>query len=257
MTRRNNIWLDFVSKIVVDSDLIGQAIDYVKTKEVNCSTKKNYLIDLTTVLRRKGYDTTAHLGLQSFTRALNSALLRTPIKKAPLLSQENLHKLLTTQDMDFAVALALMIPSGARFGDVSHIRKEDLEMTDKTVVWTVKEAKNIRNRGHQRRIALTVPTLLVEPLRRRLLQCAQGEKIVTLDYAEVLARVKTTVGRAYTTYSIRRTAMEGMRMHASTLEEIQDVTLHRSKDQLAQYLTGPTNTQKTSHLALTSWHSSP
>lgn len=184
---------------------------------------------------------------------LDLLLLHEDAAKAKLLTRHQLRMLLACRDPLMAIPLALMLPSGARFADVARLTPDQCTLVDNVLHLRVRQQKNIRKRLHQRWLSLAIPTSLLPFLKERIE--ARPQYLVALTYDQFLSRLKTLVSdRAVSTYSIRRTVFEQLRLRLRTIEEIQAVTLHHNKEQLRWYLDAPTLAETESHTVATSWH---
>jgi hypothetical protein len=76
-----------------------------------------------------------------------------------------------------------------------------------------------------------------------------------MSYRSFLQKLKTLTGDPeVTTYSIRRTVFELMRLRVKNIEEMAQVTLHANKDQLRWYLEYPLPDESRIQIKATSWH---
>eukprot|EP00760_Papus_ankaliazontas_P021641 PhM_4_TR18715/c1_g3_i11/m.62398 len=189
------------------------------------STRRNKLVSILTSLRRRGIDIRKAPEIIDTFKLIDEALLWEDPTKAPLLSCAQMKLLLHEKDPTTAVTLSLMLPSGARFADVARIRTRDVSLTNDQLMIRVRQQKNIRRRGLQRWLTVTVPQALLPYLRCRLLQAPPEETIIRQTYRQFLNYIKLRLGPRYTTYSIRRSVFEILRQRLDSLEQIQRVTL--------------------------------
>lgn len=220
------------------------------------STRLNYLIDLQTSLNRRGeLVPVLRVALKSVKKVIEEMLLREVPNKASMLTPAQLGLLAHETDPRFAVTLSLMLPAGARFADVARLRRSDVvDFVDSVLCLRVAQAKNIRSRKHQRFLSLSIPRSLSPFLLARILVAAPSEALVQVSYAEMMRYLKAKLGSGVTTYSIRRSVFDQIRRRVRTIEEMAQVTLHRSTDQLRWYLEAPLPDEIATQVSASSWH---
>jgi hypothetical protein len=207
-------------------------------------------------LRARGKELVPRIEVRAIQKAIDGKLLYEEPRKAVPLSHEEAKKLLTCQDPSLALPLSLMLPSGARYADVAKIRKTDLRLCKKaTVVWRVRELKNVKVRRHQCFLTLRVPTLLWPILINRWKKANDTERIIQTGYKTLLTSLRRFLGNdKLTTYSIRRYVLNAMAKRSRTIDELAEVTRHRSLQQLRWYLDDPLPNEQALHAHLTGWH---
>lgn len=222
------------------------------------STVRNWLIDLSTALKAMGYPP-CPAAVKRMHKKFELLLLRETPRKAKLLTDKQLQILLRVKDPRHAVTLALMLPSGSRFGDVARILPSDFRtINSRTGVATLRifQAKNIRKRLHQRWLTQRIPSTLLPYLMKRMDEAKnKNEPLISTTYAEFLHFLKTTLkDPEVATYSVRRTVFDKLRQQVKTIEEMVLVTMHFRKEMLRWYLEAPLPDESEVQLKATSWH---
>lgn len=220
------------------------------------SSRKNILIHLLSAARRKGFALASSPVIKDYIKEIELALLREVPKKAELLSDDQMNRLLRCGDYRLAVPLALMLPAGMRFADAEKIRRADVaSLKGSQLTFKVMQAKNIRMRQHQTWYSMTIPHALLPYLELRLKEASPTCHLLTITYSEFMYLLRAYLGDPrITTYSIRRTVFDRLRGLVNTIGELQQVTLHRNAAQLRMYLEGPLPDELTNRVRLTSWH---
>lgn len=224
--------------------------------ELKWSTRRSRLVDLQCALTRKGlWSPSVKSACRRISKVIDLALLREVPAKALILQRPQLEQLCSVSDPMFAVPLALMLPTGARYADVERIQKEDITAIEANR-WTLRvyQAKNIRSRKHQRYLTMVIPQSLHPILLDRYLSARFGDPLVQTTYRQFLAFVKRLLGKQYSTYSIRRGVFEQLRTRVNNIDEFTKVTFHRSQEQLRWYLEAPLPDETRIQVAASSWH---
>jgi integrase len=186
---------------------------------------------------------------------IHESLLWEDPKKAPRLSMMQLHTLLGESSESYAVANALILPSGMRFADAARIRVCDIVSLKKGVATVrVRRTKTIRRRRHQRWLSLAIPLSLLPALRRRIKEATPTAPLVAISYSSYLRYLKRKLGPMVATYSLRRTVLNIMAERVQNIEQLQEVTFHRTKEQLRWYLDKPLPDELSTQVHATSWH---
>ncbi len=146
------------------------------------STKAGYLVDVCDMLERLQIPVTSLRIFKQLRKAIDLALLREVPNKARLLTDCEAQKLLHVQDEEFAVVLALMLPSGARFADVARIQRRDVRQIDANGYMRLRvfRTKTIRRRVHQRWLTLVVPETLLPKLIEALEERGRSDIVVVI-----------------------------------------------------------------------------
>jgi len=229
----------------------------LRPKVKKISTVRNWAIDIVTCLK----DLEVPLNLRKTKRLFNNlelAMLREPVNKAKILSQAQIHHLLTCRHPQHAVTLALMLPSGSRFSDVSRMIPSDFVSIGPEGLAQIRifQAKNIRKRLKQKWLSIQIPIALLPFLSHRIAQAAAtNEPLVTSTYNEFLSWLKKFLKDPQaTTYSIRRSVFEQIRKRVNTIEEFMMISLHLNKDSLRWYLEAPLPDEMNVQKHGSSWH---
>jgi hypothetical protein len=248
-----------------DSEIADLVVDYILERKrirgeapLKKSYLQNILINLEVMATRRGLNLRSFQVIKNLEKSLNLLLLRERPEKAKMISLPEVQLLLKNVTEETGVALALMLPTGARFQDIQRIQKEDIiTMPTKTkpvLSMRIYQTKTIRKRLHQRWLTMTIPRQLVKYLEQRLESVLMGEKIVTISYRKFMNWIKNTTGNPQlSTYSLRLRTLEELRRRATSIEEIQMVSFHRNPDQLRWYLEAPLPDEMRTQMRLTSW----
>jgi integrase len=175
-------------------------------------------------------------------------------KKAERLTPSQLSVLATEKNQRFAVANALILPSGMRFADAAKIRNLDIQIRGQAAMIRIRQSKTIRQRRHQRWLSLLIPRTLLKAVCSRLQKGRPEDFLIQVQYPEYLQYLKRTLGSQYTTYSVRRSVLNLMAQRVRSIEELQKTTLHRTTDQLRWYLDEPLPDEADAQIHATSWH---
>jgi integrase len=155
----------------------------------------------------------------------------------------------------YAVANALMLPSGMRFADAARIRVCDIvSLSNGVATVRIRRTKTIRRRRHQRWLSLAIPKSLLPAIRRRLREAAPTSPVISIGYSAYLRYLKKNLGPMAATYSLRRTVLNIMAERVQNIEQLQEVTFHRTKEQLRWYLDKPLPDELSTQVHATSWH---
>lgn len=224
------------------------------------STRKNVLINLLTVLRRRGIVLGQSQSICFVNKAINLELLREEPKKAVQLCHSELQELMRCPDPLYSVPLALMLPTGARFADVSRILASDVKTLtgEGELTLRIYQTKSIRQRLHQRWLSMMIPRTLLPSLVLRCSVCPPNEPLVQVTYQSFMRYLKRFLANdQVSTYSIRRGVFEQLRQRLDSIEEMQAVTLHFHGEQLRWYLEAPTQKERRTQIYASGWHQSP
>jgi integrase len=222
------------------------------------SYRKSLLIHLLTALRHRGLELYRHPIIRRALATMDQHLLREVPQKAPLLTAAQLNRLMRCPVPEYAVPLALMLPAGARFADACRIQAGDIASIDPSgkMTYRVFQAKNIRQRRHQKWFVMTIPKPLLPALQLRWWAAPPSARLVTVTYRMFLRFLKIYIGdEKVSTYSIRRTVFEMLRRRVKNIEQMTVVTMHRNQDQLRWYLEAPLPDEANIQAFATAWHS--
>eukprot|EP00759_Apiculatamorpha_spiralis_P020687 PhF_6_TR26009/c0_g1_i1/m.36654 len=134
------------------------------------------------MMNRMGIRLTEVWRLKELLRTLKQAMLHEVPKKAPILVDKEIKKLLRVRSESFVVPLAFMLPVGLRFQDATRIKKKDVTILGNTMTIRVREAKNIRERGKQRWLSVRIPDSYVPVVLKRWKECREGDALVNVTY---------------------------------------------------------------------------
>lgn len=228
--------------------------DLVNTAGTKWSYRLNVWIVLRTILLESGVK--KEKWWKELETHINLRLLWEDPKKAPRLSSNQVQILVSETQLRYAVINALMLPSGMRFRDASRIRAMDVvRLTAKGLAMIrIRQTKTIRKRQHQRWLSLMIPHRLLPAFTERLSMSLPTEPLVQVSYGGYLKYIKRTLGQAFSTYSIRRTAFNEMAPRVRTIRKLQQVTLHRTAQQLRTYLDLPMPDEYENQMHATRWY---
>jgi hypothetical protein len=221
------------------------------------SSVRNWFIDIKASLKERQIPVNAS-HVKKMEKVLDVLLLREPVKKAKLLTDAQLLFLLSVNHPVHSVTLALMLPSGSRFADAAKVLPSDFLSLDESgkAHLRIFQAKNIRKRLNQRWLTQMIPRKLLPCLVARMLETLKSNvPLVSSTYNEFLAWLKKTLhDNGVSTYSIRRTVFERLRVRCRTIEEMVLTSMHFNKESFRWYLEAPLPDESALQEHATSWH---
>lgn len=231
----------------------GVVEDLVLSAGSKWSYRFNVWIILRTILVENGYP--RRPWWKKLENRIQLMLLWEDPKQAPILTSGQLKALAREEDPNFALVNALILPSGMRFADAARIRSRDvIFFREGLACIRIRQTKTIRKRKDQRWLCLQIPAPLQKVFKKTRKECQPSEPLVKVTYSRYLHYLKRKLGPSVATYSLRRTVINLMASRVQTIGQLQQVTLHRTEEQLRWYLEAPLPDELKIQAHATAWH---